>query len=670
MVQNQERTGIKALRKRILSLALLLFVFLGALPSVLAQNFEQAIHKIEDMQNRGAYDSARILANELVRLPAISAEQKLRALIVKQFSFYYLGRYDSLRAGMSVLEKEIDESDGLYPELLFVRGLQKGEDAAYSAAIGDLLEAEKRVLTITVTDVNEDSDGDGVKDDEERADGTDPSNACSFKIASQNATPADAWKAADCDNDGLTNQREKDLGTDPLKADTDGDGVPDGVEVTDGTDPLDASKYKDTDKDLVPDFVETAEGTATGDSLKYKDSDKDGVPDYIELRDGTNPNSATSFKDTDGGGVPDYVETVLFPNMGLAATNPNVRGDDSQDTDGDGVPDYQEFLEGKDAKDPSSFTDTDGDGVPDQVERNDGTNPNDPKDAKDNDGDGVADHVQIRSVQLSVLERLVLPWGTKNHLGQLPTEVEVGIFSGEKIKFQVQWNKTETLNILKRGTYELTGTLVLPKGYYNPYKVNGLIRVVVLPKPAPRDVTIDKSTFVGSTSVFFIPVGAFVVNDPVDNIHVVSLNGPGYDNKYFYIQNNVLYWNSAERAPGKTKFTIIIRVTDRDGNTLDKFFEITRTRPDFSAITIYNTFTPNGDRFNETWGVPEVRFYEGARISVYERGGARVFYTENPDVRWDGTYNGKEMPVGSYYWVIQLEETGATRRGIVNLLRK
>ena len=146
MLQNQESTGIKALRKRILSLALLLFVFLGALPSVLAQNFEQAINKIEGMQNRGAYDSARILANELVRLPAISAEQKLRVLIVKQFSFYYLGRYDSLRAGMAVLEKEIDESDGLYPELLFVRGLQKGEDAAYSAAIGDLLEAEKRVL--------------------------------------------------------------------------------------------------------------------------------------------------------------------------------------------------------------------------------------------------------------------------------------------------------------------------------------------------------------------------------------------------------------------------------------------------------------------------------------------------------------------------------------------
>jgi len=234
----------------------------------------------------------------------------------------------------------------------------------------------------------------------------------------------------------------------------------------------------------------------------------------------------------------------------------------------------------------------------------------------------------------------------------------------------VVWNKTETLNILKRGTYELTGTLVLPKGYYNPYKVNGLIRVVVLPKPAPRDVTINNSTFVGSTTSFFIPVGAFVVNDPVDNIHVVSLFGDGYDNKYFEIKNNILFWSSADRAPGKTNFSIVIRVTDRDGNTIEKFFTINRTRKDFDTLTITNTFTPNGDGANDVWGVPELRFYEGVRINIFDKGGERVFYTENPDIRWDGTYNGKEMPVGSYYWVIQIEENGLTRRGIVNLLRK
>jgi tetratricopeptide (TPR) repeat protein len=45
-----------------------------------------------------------------------------------------------------VLEKDIEEEDALYPELLIVRGLQKGEDALYVDAIGDFLEAEKRMI--------------------------------------------------------------------------------------------------------------------------------------------------------------------------------------------------------------------------------------------------------------------------------------------------------------------------------------------------------------------------------------------------------------------------------------------------------------------------------------------------------------------------------------------
>ncbi|SNS79880.1 hypothetical protein SAMN06295967_1411, partial [Belliella buryatensis] len=34
------------------------------------------------------------------------------------------------------------------------------------------------------------------------------------------------------------------------------------------------------------------------------------------------------------------------------------------------------------------------------------------------------------------------------------------------------------------------------------------------------------------------------------------------------------------------------------------------------------------------------------------------------------TFEGKEMPVGSYYWTLEVRETGEVRKGILNLLRK
>jgi hypothetical protein len=47
-----------------------------------------------------------------------------------------------------------------------------------------------------------------------------------------------AVQGGDIDNDGLADEVEIALGTDPLNPDTDGDGIPDGVEVQQGTDPL------------------------------------------------------------------------------------------------------------------------------------------------------------------------------------------------------------------------------------------------------------------------------------------------------------------------------------------------------------------------------------------------------------------------------------------------
>ena len=163
----------------------------------------------------------------------------------------------------------------------------------------------------------------------------------------------------DTDGDGLTDVRERELGTDPTRTDTDGDGLGDGYEVAGGTNPLVA----DTDGDGLSDGLEAAYCS----NPLVADTDGDGLLDGREAEIGTSPMRA----DTDGDGLSDSAELAA----GTDPLNP--------DTDDDGLPDGRELDLGTDPL----VADTDGDGVPDGWEVEDGSNPL----AVDTDGDGLTD---------------------------------------------------------------------------------------------------------------------------------------------------------------------------------------------------------------------------------------------------------------------------------------
>lgn len=280
---------------------------------------------------------------------------------------------------------------------------------------------------------------------------------------------------------------------------------------------------------------------------------------------------------------------------------------------------------------------------------------------------GVQQRYEIAKVSRALEVAIIqTPW---SKLPSLPTTVNIQTTEGQFVRVGVNWNLS-TLNVFKRGIYTLSGSLILPTFITNPSKIESQIRVQVLPKDPILDVNLINTIFVVTGDQFFISVGAFLVDDPVDDVHEIRLMGKGYDNSLFEIKGHDLFWSSLDAAPGRESFSIVVQVTDRDGNTLEKFFEITRIRPSSSSLSIPNTFTPNGDGYNDTWGVPALRFFEQVRIQIYDRGGVLVFSTENPDERWDGKWKGKEVPIGAYFWVISIKETGESRRGMLNLLRK
>ena len=272
----------------------------------------------------------------------------------------------------------------------------------------------------------------------------------------------------------------------------------------------------------------------------------------------------------------------------------------------------------------------------------------------------------VKVVSVAPLPLIQTPWSIAPIL---PSKVNVLLSEGQAISVGVTWD-TSSLLLFRRGIYTLSGSLTLPTYIGNTALVRAQIRVQVLPKPAPVDFILNNSGFEASKTSFFIPVGAFVITDPIDNVHQVSLFGPGYDNAFFEIKDNILFWSSSDPAPGRRSFTVLAQVSDRDGNTQEKFFEIQRSRPLYSSLIIYNTFSPNGDGVNEAWSVSELKFYQGVRIQIFDRGGQRVFYTEQAAQGWDGTHLGKELPVGTYYWLIDVGELGESRRGLLNLVRK
>lgn len=142
--------------------------------------------------------------------------------------------------------------------------------------------------------------------------------------------------------------------------DTDGDGIPDWLEVADGTNPFNgnqptASGDTDSDGDGIPDAFEvyiTNAGGAVDPDLST-DTDGDGIPDYYEVLNNSDPANANDpvvlgGSDSDADGITDGLEAILLAGGADAPINL------VSDIDGDGIPDYIEALTNTDPFDPES----------------------------------------------------------------------------------------------------------------------------------------------------------------------------------------------------------------------------------------------------------------------------------------------------------------------------
>jgi large repetitive protein len=93
----------------------------------------------------------------------------------------------------------------------------------------------------------------------------------------------------------------------------------------------------------------------------------------------------------------------------------------------------------------------------------------------------------------------------------------------------------------------------------------------------------------------------------------------------------------------------------------------------YNGPTYYvpNSFTPNGDGVNEIFRAIPVGM-ANTYFRIFNRNGQLMFETSQYLKGWDGTFNGKPQPVGTYVWVVSGKDRDYKKvemKGTVNLIR-
>lgn len=116
--------------------------------------------------------------------------------------------------------------------------------------------------------------------------------------------------------------------------------------------------------------------------------------------------------------------------------------------------------------------------------------------------------------------------------------------------------------------------------------------------------------------------------------------------------------------PTDVTYTLKVQSNNGCGTAEDKVFVRV-----YQEVTVPNAFSPNGDGINDVWKIDAIETYPNADIVVFNRYGQAVTKRKGSAKPWDGTYQEKPLPVGTYYYVIDLKEGQGKLTGWVMILR-
>ena len=150
-----------------------------------------------------------------------------------------------------------------------------------------------------------------------------------------------------------------------------------------------------------------------------------------------------------------------------------------------------------------------------------------------------------------------------------------------------------------------------------------------------------------------------------------------------------LNWNITSLANGESATLAIVVTVNESGPYLNTASVISVDQVDSDStndsgssdttplcLTIYNEFSPNGDGVNDLFRIDCIDQYPNNVLEIFNRWGNTVYKKKGYDNTWNGTSTGrvtintgKKLPVGTYYYVLDLGDGSKPKKGWIYINR-
>lgn len=86
-------------------------------------------------------------------------------------------------------------------------------------------------------------------------------------------------------------------------------------------------------------------------------------------------------------------------------------------------------------------------------------------------------------------------------------------------------------------------------------------------------------------------------------------------------------------------------------------------------IRIPNLITPNGDKKNDVWDLKELPMADLCSVRIYNNEGILVYSVSNYNNDWDGSFRGKKLPEGVYFYQLECPFEPEPYKGYIQIIR-